>query len=133
MVRVAGRRRTASRLDGGATPRYLGRRLPDTEHLINPQPARRPIPRIVLTAQVEDSQKWIERFQAHGDLFRELGTTVIHYTATDENEVALYEEVDDVDRYFEVMQSPAIVEAMAGDGVKRDTVKVFVLDREWRA
>ena len=91
------------------------------------------MPRIIVTAQVEDSARWVETFETHGDLFRALGTTVIHYTATDQNEVALYEEVDDLDKYFEMMQSPETAEAFAADGVNPDSVKVFVLDREWHA
>ncbi len=38
-------------------------------------------------------------------------------------------EVDDPDKYFEIMDSPATAEAMAYDGVKRDTFQVFVLDK----
>ncbi len=30
------------------------------------------------------------------------------------------------------MDSPATAEAMASDGVKRETVKVFVLDKEFK-
>jgi len=46
--------------------------------------------------------------------------------------MTLYADVDDVDKYFEVLESPATEEAMANDGVKRDTVKVSVLDKEFR-
>jgi hypothetical protein len=74
------------------------------------------MPRIILTAQVEDAQKWLKHFPTHGDLFRELGATVIHYAATDHNEVALYEEVNNVESYLEHMQSPATAKAMAVDG-----------------
>ena len=71
------------------------------------------MPRIVLTAQVADAQKWLKTFPNH--------------------EVALYEEVADVDWYFKHLQDPATLQAMAADGVKGDSVKVFVLDREWHA
>jgi hypothetical protein len=91
------------------------------------------MPRVILTAQVEDSKKWVKAFQTHGDVFRALGTTVIHYTASDRNEVALYSEVVDLDQYLRGLQSPETLAAMAVDGVKRDTVRVFALDREWRA
>jgi hypothetical protein len=46
--------------------------------------------------------------------------------------MTLFADVDDVDKYFEVLESPATEEAMANDGVKRDTVKVYVLDKEFR-
>ena len=45
----------------------------------------------------------------------------------------MYEEVADVDWYFKHLQDPATLQAMAADGVKGDSVKVFVLDREWHA
>ncbi len=60
-------------------------------------------------------------------------TSTVHYfTITEENELTLYVEPDDVDKFFEIMESPATEEAMAYDGVKRETVKVFVLDKEFR-
>jgi len=33
-------------------------------------------------------------------------------------------------KYLELMDSPETAEAMAQDGVKRETVKVYVLDKE---
>jgi len=86
--------------------------------------------RLVITAQVEDGVEWEEGFRTHLDLFREMTVTATHFAVTDENEVALYEEVTDLDKYFSIMESPATAEAMAHDGVKRDTVRVFVLDKE---
>jgi hypothetical protein len=91
------------------------------------------MPRIILTARVEDAQTWKVGFQTHGDLFRALGVTVTHYTVTDDNEIALYEEIDDLDRYFAMLQEAPTLEAMASDGVIPGSVKVFVLDTEWSA
>ncbi len=88
------------------------------------------MPRVIITAQVEDSKKWEELFRTHGDLAREETATAIHFSATDNNEVAIYQEVENLNKYFEVLESAATAEAMAGDGVKRDTVKIFVLDKE---
>jgi hypothetical protein len=45
--------------------------------------------------------------------------------------MTLYADVDDVDKYMEVLESPATAEAMSSDGVKRETVKVSVLDKEF--
>ncbi len=87
--------------------------------------------KIIFTSQVEDSEKWAEGFVTHGDLFKEMTITGIEYTATKENEIAIYFEVDDPDKYFEILDSPATAEAMAFDGVKRDTFKIFVLDKEF--
>lgn len=87
--------------------------------------------KIIFTSQVEDSAKWAEGFVTHGDLFKEMTITSIEYTATKENEIAIYFEVDDPDKYFEIMDSPATAEAMAFDGIKRDTFKVFVMDEKF--
>ena len=87
--------------------------------------------KVVITAQVEDSAKWEEGFRTHGKLLRSMTSTVTYFTISAENEVTLYAEPDDVDTFLEVMDSPATAEAMAYDGVKRETVKVVVLDNEF--
>ncbi len=89
------------------------------------------MPRVIITAQVEDSAKWEEGFRTHGELLRSMTSTVTYLTTTDDNEVALYAEPVDLAKFLEVMDSPATAEAMAFDGVKRETVKIFVLDREF--
>ncbi len=87
--------------------------------------------KVVITAQVEDSAKWEEGFRTHGELLRSMTSTVTYFTITAENELTLYAEPDDADKFLEVMESPATAEAMAYDGVKRETVKVVVLDKEF--
>ncbi len=88
------------------------------------------MPSIIVTAQVEDAANWEEGFRTHGDLFREQTTTAVNFTVTNDNEVAVHFEADNLDKYMELLESPATAEAMALDGVKRETVKVFVLDKE---
>ena len=88
--------------------------------------------RIVLTAQVEEPVEWEKRFRTHGDLFRSMGTNVTYFGVGDDNVVAIYIEVPDLKRYFELLQSEDTVDAMKSDRVLRDTVKVFVLDKELR-
>jgi hypothetical protein len=89
--------------------------------------------RVILTAQVEDSAKWEKGFRTHGELFRYgTGTNVIYFGMTDKNEVALYGETSDLGKFLETLGSPATAEAMAHDGVKRETVRSFVLDKEFR-
>jgi hypothetical protein len=88
--------------------------------------------RVVITAQIEDSAKWERGFRTHGELLRSMGSTVVYFTTTDKNEVAIYAEPSDLAKYLEVLASPATAEAMAHDGVKRETVKTFVLDKEFR-
>ena len=87
--------------------------------------------RIVITAQVDDAAEWEKGFRTHGELFKEYTATAIQFTATDQNEVAIHWEVDDADKYLELLESAATAEAMEVDGVKKDTVKVFVLDKEF--
>jgi hypothetical protein len=87
--------------------------------------------KIIITAKVEDAAKWEEGFRTHGDLLRSMTSTVSYFTISADNELTIYADVDDVDKYFEVMDSPATEEAMAFDGILRDTVKVAVLDKEF--
>ena len=88
--------------------------------------------KIVLTAQVEDAAKWENKMRTHGELFKTMTSTMVYYAVTKDNEVAMCAEVTDVAKFFEVMASPAIAESMAYDGVKRETVKTFVLDKEFK-
>lgn len=87
--------------------------------------------KVIITAQVEDSAKWEAGFRSHVDLFRTMSLSKpIEFTTHENNEVALCGEPDDLDQYLKILNSPATAEAMAFDGVKRETVKVFVLDKE---
>jgi hypothetical protein len=91
------------------------------------------MPRVVVTAQVEDLVRWEEGFRTHADLFRSYTVTEPIGIATNEgNEVAVCFEPSDLDTFFGMMESDATAAAMAVDGVKRETVKVFVLDKEFR-
>ena len=88
------------------------------------------MPRFVATAEVEDATKWEAGFRSHLDLFDEMTVTATHYTVTEQNEVAVYHDVTDLEKFFSIMESPAVAEAMARDGVKRETLEVFILDKE---
>ncbi|HUF08738.1 MAG TPA: hypothetical protein VMO47_05415 [Rhodothermales bacterium] len=88
------------------------------------------MPRIVLTAQVEDPSTWEQKYRTHRDLM-ELGNLgSVHYTVTDDG-IVMYMKVDELDAYMEFMGSKAVADAMKEDGVKRETVKVHVLDKEF--
>ena len=90
------------------------------------------MPKVVITAQVEDVAKWEEGFRTHGDLFRsQTVSKPIGIGVGDGNEVALYIEAEDLSTYMEILESQATADAMAFDGVKRETVRLFVLDREF--
>jgi len=88
--------------------------------------------RILITAQVQDYGNWEKGFRTHGELLRTMSNSKsAHYGTTGDNTVAVYSEVEDLAKYMEVLKSDATAQAMASDGVKRDTVKVFVLDKEF--
>lgn len=89
------------------------------------------MPRVVITAQVEDSAKWEDGFRTHGELLGSMSQSVTYFSATSDNEVVLYSEPVDLGQYMRVLESSDTADAMAVDGVKRDTVKVFVLDKEF--
>lgn len=87
--------------------------------------------KVIITADVEDSAKWEKGFRTHVDLFRKMSLSKpIEFTTHDNNQVCLCGEPDDLNKYLEILNSPATAEAMAYDGVKRETVKVFILDKE---
>ncbi len=55
------------------------------------------MPTILVTAQCEDSAKWEEGFRTHGGLFRDMTVTNLQFTATDDNEIAIRFDVDNLD------------------------------------
>ncbi len=87
--------------------------------------------RAIITAQVEDSADWENGFRRHTGLFNDYTATAIHFAATDDNEVAILWEVANLEKFLEMLDAPETAEAMAYDGVKRETVKVYVLDKEF--
>lgn len=92
------------------------------------------MPKVVVTAQVEDSVKWEAGFRTHADLFRNVlaVTAPVYFAMNDGNGIAVYSETDNLETFMKGMESPATAEAMAQDGVKRETVKVYVLDNEFK-
>lgn len=90
------------------------------------------MPRVIVTADVEDTAKWEEGFRTHGELFR--SQTIkkpISMATTEQNQVVVLFEPENLETYMKILDSPATAEAMDIDGIKRDTVKVFVLDKEF--
>ena len=89
--------------------------------------------KVVITAQVEDAVKWEKSFRTHGDLFRsQTVTKPINFATIAGNMVAVCAEPDNLDTFMKILNSSATADAMAADGVKRETVKVFVLDKEFK-
>ena len=88
------------------------------------------MPRVVVTAEVENVDKWEKGFRTHGDLFRQMGVSRMEYATGPGNRIAVSGETNDLDTYMKIYDSPATAEAMASDGVRRETVQSFVLDKE---
>jgi hypothetical protein len=88
--------------------------------------------KVVITAQVEDLAKWEEGFRSHGDLFRRQTISNPISIATGEgNEVALIFEPSNLDTFMKILESEGPA-AMANDGVKRETVKMYVFGKEFK-
>ena len=87
--------------------------------------------KVIVTAEVEDLVRWEEGFLTRGDLLRSFTVNKLVTFATAEgNEVAVCVDPDDLDTFLAGMESPATAEAMEADGIKRETVKIFILDKE---
>jgi Trm5-related predicted tRNA methylase len=88
------------------------------------------MPRVLITAEVENLQAWEKGFRSHTDLFKQMAVSTMEYATVAGNRVAVCGETSDLDAYMKIFNAPATAEAMAHDGVKRETVQVFVLDKE---
>ena len=85
--------------------------------------------KVLMTAQVQDGAKWEASFRTHADIFKTYGLVApVHFTVSG-NEVALCVEPADAQAFLKTMNDAPTVEAMKADGVKRETVKVYVLDK----
>ena len=87
------------------------------------------MPRVLITAEVENLEKWEQGFRTHGDLFKQMAVTNMEYGMADGNQVAVCGDTSDLNAYMKVYNSPATASAMANDGVKRETVRLIVLDK----
>ena len=87
--------------------------------------------KVLIIAQCKDPVKWEQGFRTHGDLFRtQTLAAPISYGMGEGNQIAVFMEPNDLAACLHVLHSPATAEAMEFDGILRDTVKMFVLDRE---
>lgn len=89
------------------------------------------MPKVIITVEVEDPAKWEEGFRKRGDLFRRQSISKpVHYTMRDDNHAVACFEPDDLEFYLKELNSQETRDAMAAEGVKRETMQVAVLDRE---
>jgi hypothetical protein len=87
------------------------------------------MPRILITSEVNDLAAWEKGFRTHGDLFKQMGVSQMEYATGSGNRVAVCGETTNLEAYMKIFNSPATAEAMAADGVKRETVQVYVFDK----
>lgn len=90
------------------------------------------MPTVVITADVDDAAKWEQGFRTHGKLFRDQTIKKVNFAVTGDNQVACSFKVKDLDAYMKLLESDITADAMRSDGVRRDTVKVFVLDKTFK-
>ena len=91
------------------------------------------MPRVVVTAHVADTVKWEAGFRTRGDLFRsETVTKPIAFGISEGNEVVVCFEPDDLEVFLKGLESSATADAIAVDGVKCETVKIYVMDKEFQ-
>ena len=90
------------------------------------------MPKILVTAQCKDQSKWEDGFRTHADFFRTAYgiSKPIRYGRGDDNYIGTCFETDDVAKFMSAIALPETADAMEGDGLLRETVKVFVLDKE---
>ena len=85
--------------------------------------------KVLMTAQVQDGAKWEASFRTHGDIFKTYGLLgPVEFTVSG-NDVALCMQPADAQAFLLTIKEPQTVEAMKADGVKRETVKVYVLEK----
>ncbi len=90
------------------------------------------MPKVILTAQVQDAAKWEAGFRTHAELFRKYTLhSPINFSVSG-NEVTICMEPENLTTFQQSMESQATAEAMAFDGVKRETVRTRVLDKEMK-
>lgn len=86
---------------------------------------------VIVTGEVENAANWEKEFRTHVELFRsQTIESPMRFTVTSDNTFAICSNAKDLKTFQEVLESQATVDAMNNDGVKRDTVQVYVLDKE---
>ena len=86
---------------------------------------------VIVTAEVENLESWEEGYRSHGDLFKSQNVASPTVFGNDgKGEVVVCQDVPDVEAHLANLRSDATAAAMENDGVKRDTVKIYVADKE---
>ena len=86
--------------------------------------------KVIVTGKVKDPVAWEKGFLTHGDLFKSQTARSVSYSIGEGNKFVVCFDPVDLAASLKVLESPATAEAMEVDGVLRDTVEMFVLDKE---
>ena len=84
--------------------------------------------KVMVSATVEDIERWKTGFATHAELFKKQGVTIAYYGAGDNNKGAACFETNDLNAFMEILESPETAEAMSHDGIIDGSVEVFILD-----
>jgi len=92
------------------------------------------MPRIVAVVEVDDLKTWEPAFRTHGELFRQQTIKgVYEYTMIEDgNRVVLSADVEDIETFFSVLETADAEDAKDVDGVKRESMQFFVLDKTFQ-
>ena len=89
---------------------------------------------VILIGKVKDLRKWEDGFRTHGEFLKSQSviSPAQFSTPEDGDEVAILLQVGDLDHYLKTMGSPETAAAMANDGFDKDSVKFFVLYKDFQ-
>lgn len=88
--------------------------------------------RVVITAKVKNVQAWEAGYREKAAMLRQLlrvSGPVQFCTNTDTNEICVTSEPDDLKHYLSMAQTTQVADAMDKDGVIRETVQFYILDK----
>ncbi len=84
------------------------------------------MPKLVVTHEVDDVAHWLSSSK-RDEVFAGIATDMRTYVLSgDDNKVALSMDVADMDALDAMMRSPAGAEAMKYDGVRPDTIALYM-------
>ena len=87
------------------------------------------MPKVIITAQVNNGAQWEAGFATHADLFRTYELIGPVEYSVNGNAIAVCMETNDLAVFQASINSPDTAAAMAADGVIRETVKFYFLDK----
>ena len=84
--------------------------------------------KVMVSAEVENIERWKTGFATHSELFKKQAVTVAYYGAGEKNKGVACFETEDLNAFMEILESSDTAEAMSHDGIIDGTVEIFVLD-----